>query len=89
MQRGPARGWTWILHCETAHADQLGAPILQFRAVTKLYQSEGRFWVDYGYHVAPIEAAHIDEIEHLALDRGITSFKIFMFLWRYGLVPEL
>jgi allantoinase len=50
-----------------------------------LKQSDGRFWVDYGYHVAPIEAAHIDEMEHLALDHGITSFKIFMFYGGYGL----
>src|SRR5437588_634143 len=50
-----------------------------------LKQSEGRFWVDYGYHIAPIEAGHIDEMEHLALDYGITSFKIFMFYARYGL----
>src|SRR6202140_5574534 len=35
-----------------------------------LKQSDGRFWVDYGYHVAPIEAAHIDEMEHLALEYG-------------------
>ena len=44
-----------------------------------LRQSAGRFWVDYGYHVAPIEAGHIDEMEDLVLDHGITSFKIFMF----------
>src|ERR1700752_1789961 len=25
-------------------------------------QSNRRFWVDYGYHIAPIEAAHIDEM---------------------------
>ncbi len=50
-----------------------------------LKQSDGRFWVDYGYHIAPIEAAHIDEMEHLALDHGITSFKIFMFYGGYGL----
>jgi allantoinase len=50
-----------------------------------LRQSEGRFWVDYGYHIAPIEAGHIDEMEHLALDHGITSFKIFMFYGGYGL----
>ncbi len=50
-----------------------------------LNQSEGRFWVDYGYHVAPIEAGHIDEMEHLVLDHGITSFKIFMFYGGYGL----
>ena len=48
-------------------------------------QSAGRFWVDYGYHVAPIEAAHIDEMEHLAVDHGVTSFKIFMFYGGYGL----
>jgi allantoinase len=50
-----------------------------------LKQSEGHFWVDYGYHVAPIEAGHIDEMEHLALDYGIPSFKIFMFYGGYGL----
>jgi len=50
-----------------------------------LKQSEGRFWVDYGYHIAPIEAAHIDEMEHLVLDHGVTSFKIFMFYGGYGL----
>jgi allantoinase len=50
-----------------------------------LRQSEGRFWVDYGYHVAPIEAGHIDEMEHLALNQGVTSFKIFMFYGGYGL----
>jgi allantoinase len=48
-------------------------------------QSEGRFWVDYGYHIAPIEAGHIDEMEHLVLDHGIPSFKIFMFYGGYGL----
>jgi allantoinase len=48
-------------------------------------QSDGRFWVDYGYHVAPIEAQHIDEMEHLAVDHGVTSFKIFMFYGGYGL----
>jgi allantoinase len=50
-----------------------------------LRQSEGQFWVDYGYHVAPIEAGHIDEMEHLVLDHGVGSFKIFMFYGGYGL----
>jgi allantoinase len=50
-----------------------------------LAQSNGRFWIDYGFHVAPIESAHIDEMEHLALEHGITSFKIFMFYGGYGL----
>ena len=48
-------------------------------------QGKGRFWVDYGYHVAPIEAAHIDEMEDLLIDYGIPSFKIFMFYGGYGL----
>src|SRR6204780_3092508 len=48
-------------------------------------QSDGRFWVDYGYHIAPIQAAHMDEMEHLVLDHGVTSFKIFMFYGGYGL----
>ena len=34
-----------------------------------LKQSDGRFWVDYGFHIAPIEAAHIDEMESNAIDR--------------------
>jgi allantoinase len=50
-----------------------------------LRQSKGRFWVDYGYHVAPIESAHIAEMEHMVVDYGIPSFKIFMFYGGYGL----
>ncbi len=47
--------------------------------------SEGRFWVDYGYHVAPIESRHLGEMEYLALEHGVPSFKIFMFYGGYGL----
>jgi len=47
--------------------------------------SEGRFWVDYGYHVAPIEAQHLEEMDYLATEHGVTSFKIFMFYGAYGL----
>jgi allantoinase len=50
-----------------------------------LKTSEGRFWVDYGYHVAPIESRHLSEMEYLALEHGVTSFKIFMFYGGYGL----
>jgi allantoinase len=50
-----------------------------------LQQSKGRFWVDYGYHVAPIESAHIAEMEQMVVDYGIPSFKIFMFYGGYGL----
>jgi allantoinase len=36
-------------------------------------QSKGRFWVDYGYHIAPIEAAHIGEMKALVVEHGVTS----------------
>src|SRR6202166_2147548 len=48
-------------------------------------QSEAGVWVGYGDHIAPIGAAHIDEMEHLVLDHGVTSFKIFMFYGGYRL----
>jgi allantoinase len=47
--------------------------------------AEGNFWVDYGFHVAPIEARHIDEMDALATEWGVPSFKIFMFYGGYGL----
>jgi len=47
--------------------------------------SEGNFWVDYGYHVAPIAPGHIDEMSTLLTDWGVPSFKIFMFYGGYGL----
>jgi allantoinase len=54
-----------------------------FPEVLKL--SEGRFHVDYAYHLAPMMASHIDEIEMLIAEHGVTSFKIFMFYGQYGL----
>ena len=50
-----------------------------------LSTSESRFYVDYAYHLAPIDPAHIDEMELLATEFGVTSFKIFMFYGSYGL----
>ncbi len=47
--------------------------------------SAGRYWVDYAYHLAPIAASHIDEMEMLLTDHGVCSFKIFMFYGGYGL----
>src|SRR6185503_9809499 len=47
--------------------------------------SEARYHCDYAYHLAPIEAAHIDEMESLATTHGVPSFKIFMFYGGYGL----
>src|SRR5262249_27567382 len=61
--------------------------VVPYRAFSPevLRQSEGRYWCDYAYHVAPIERAHIDEMEMLAVDHGVPSFKIFMFYGGYGL----
>jgi len=47
--------------------------------------SEGRFYVDYGYHLAPMDREHIEEIPHLIDEFGVTSFKIFMFYGGHGL----
>lgn len=47
--------------------------------------SKNNFYVDYAYHLAPIQYSHIDEIEYLIEKHGVTSFKIFMFYGNYGL----
>ena len=47
--------------------------------------SKDRFHVDYGYHLAPMERAHIDEIPMLIEKHGVASFKIFMFYGSHGL----
>jgi allantoinase len=44
-----------------------------------------RAYVDYGFHVAPILAEHIDEIPHLIQEHGVASYKIFMFYGSHGL----
>ena len=54
-----------------------------FPEVLKL--SEGNFFVDYGYHIAPISSQHIDEMQWLFEEHGVSSFKIFMFYGGYGL----
>ncbi|MDJ0703500.1 MAG: amidohydrolase family protein [Leptolyngbyaceae cyanobacterium MO_188.B28] len=47
--------------------------------------SDGNFFVDYGYHIAPISGQHIDEMQWLFDEHGVSSFKIFMFYGGYGL----
>ena len=47
--------------------------------------AQGNYWVDYGFHVAPIESQHIGEMDSLLTDWGVPSFKIFMFYGGYGL----
>jgi allantoinase len=47
--------------------------------------SAGRFHVDYGYHLAPMDSGHIGEIPELVGRHGVASFKIFMFYGSHGL----
>ena len=50
-----------------------------------LQACDGRFHVDYAYHLAPMDAQEIGEIDMLIEKYGVTSFKIFMFYGGYGL----
>jgi len=47
--------------------------------------SNGKFHVDYAYHLAPIMYEHREEIDLLIDKYGVTSFKIFMFYGSHGL----
>ncbi|MEU4570484.1 dihydroorotase family protein [Micromonospora sp. NPDC023956] len=47
--------------------------------------AEGRAYVDYAFHLAPMQAGHIDELGQLVDEFGVTSFKIFMFYGSHGL----
>src|SRR5499425_2664414 len=58
-------------------------PYREFMAEA-LRLAAGNFWVDYGFHIAPIESAHIDEMEELLVRHGVPSFKIFMFYGATG-----
>jgi allantoinase len=50
-----------------------------------LKKSKGRFHVDYGFHLAPMDSVHNGEIEMLIEKFGVASFKIFMFYGSHGL----
>jgi len=50
-----------------------------------LERSQGNYWVDYGYHLAPINKKHIEEMPMLMEEFGVSSFKIFMFYGGHGL----
>jgi allantoinase len=50
-----------------------------------LAASEGRSYIDYAFHLAPMSKEHIAEIPSIIEDLGVTSFKIFMFYGSHGL----
>ncbi len=47
--------------------------------------AKNRFYVDYGFHLAPMDKTHIREIPMLIEKFGVSSFKIFMFYGSHGL----
>lgn len=44
-----------------------------------LQLSEGNFYTDYAYHIAPMATAQLDEVEWLVENAGVGSFKFYMF----------
>ncbi|HSF84727.1 MAG TPA: dihydroorotase family protein [Acidimicrobiia bacterium] len=50
-----------------------------------LARAEGRAHIDYGFHIAPMQSSHIDELEAIVDEFGVCSFKIFMFYGGHGL----
>lgn len=50
-----------------------------------LKKAQGRFHVDYGFHLAPMDRKHIEELPMLIDKHGVSSFKIFMFYGSHGL----
>ncbi len=50
-----------------------------------LDSAKGRAFVDYGFHLAPMQSSHIDEIPLLIEQFGVTSYKVFMFYGGHGL----
>ncbi|MBL8288323.1 MAG: dihydroorotase family protein [Rubrivivax sp.] len=47
--------------------------------------ARGRFHVDYGFHLAPMDRTHIEELPMLVDKHGVASFKIFRFYGSHGL----
>jgi allantoinase len=61
-----------------------GGPYKEFYPEV-LKTAKGRFHVDYGFHLAPMDSTHIKEIPELIEKHGVSSFKIFMFYGSHGL----
>lgn len=50
-----------------------------------LDRSTQHYWVDYAYHLAPINQGHLDDMDTMLTEYGVASFKIFMFYGGHGL----
>jgi len=44
-----------------------------------LAETKGNAYVDYGFHIAPMDSSHVGEMEWMASEMGVTTFKYFMF----------
>ena len=55
-----------------------GGPYSEFMPEV-LGRASGVAHIDYGFHVAPMQSSHIEELEDLVDEFGVASFKIFMF----------
>ncbi|MGR6998921.1 dihydroorotase [Yinghuangia aomiensis] len=49
---------------------------------------DGKAWTDYGFHLAPMTVAQIEEIPALVRDHGVTSFKYYMFYKGFDLASN-
>jgi len=61
---------------------------------TKLFEevirlSQGNFYCDYGYNLAPITSVHIEEIPFLTKEWGVTTYKYYMFYKGLNLKSEV
>ena len=61
-----------------------GGPYLEFFKDV-LAAADGRYHVDYGFHLMPASAEHIAEMPDIYDQLGVPTFKIFMFYGGYGL----
>jgi allantoinase len=61
-----------------------GGPYLEFFK-DMLEQAGGRYQVDYGFHLMPAGAEHIEEMPDIYDKLGVPTFKVFMFYGGYGL----
>ncbi len=61
-----------------------GGPYAQFFPQV-LAAAQGRSYIDYAFHLAPMMKEHISEIPSLVEDFGVSSFKVFMFYGSHGL----
>ncbi len=51
-----------------------------------LKQSDGRYYIDYAFHVSPITGAQVEEMEYLVTECGAPNFgEVFMFYGLHGL----